>query len=73
MSSLDWESALTDQLRRASGCQQTDVLLDEAFGEIEQAGLVVHRQDGWALLIDGLSLLIPFDPTNLLGRFGSHV
>lgn len=46
VSSLDWKTALTDQLGRASRSEQTNVLLDKAFGEIEQAGLVVDREDG---------------------------
>lgn len=43
---LDWESSLADQFGSAARGQQSDVLLDQAFGEIEEAGFVVDRQNG---------------------------
>jgi hypothetical protein len=60
-SSLDWETALTDQFGGASGCKQTDVLLDKTFGKIEQAGLVVDRQDGYLWISWRFSAEMDFD------------
>jgi hypothetical protein len=47
--SLDGEVGLTDHLGGAARCEQADIVLDEALGQVEQAGLVVDGQDGWAL------------------------
>lgn len=46
MDLLDWESSLANQFGSAARGQQSDVLLDQAFGEIEEAGFVVDRQNG---------------------------
>lgn len=43
---LNREASLLDHLGGAARREQTDILLDEALGEVEQAGLVVDRQDG---------------------------
>ena len=43
---LNREASLLDHLGGAARCKQADILLDEALGEVEQAGLVVDRQDG---------------------------
>jgi hypothetical protein len=43
------EVGLTDHLGGAARCEQADIVLDEALGQVEQAGLVVDGQDGWAL------------------------
>ena len=47
---LNREASLLDHLGGAAGREQADILLDQALGEVEQAGLVVDRQDGDLLL-----------------------
>lgn len=47
---LNREASLLDHLGGTARREQADVLLDQALGEVEQAGLVVDRQDGNLLL-----------------------
>jgi hypothetical protein len=44
--SLDGEASFLDHLGCTAGREQAHILLDQALGEVEQAGLVVDRQDG---------------------------
>ena len=44
--SLDWESSFTDQFGSAARGQQTDIVLDKAFSQVEQPGLVVDGKNG---------------------------
>jgi hypothetical protein len=44
--SLDGEVGLTDHLGGAARCEQTDIVLDQTLGQVEQAGLVIDGQDG---------------------------
>lgn len=44
--SLDGEVGLTDHLGGTARCEQADIVLDEALGQVEQARLVVDGQDG---------------------------
>ena len=46
MDSLDREASFLDHLGCTTGREQAHILLDEALSEVEQAGLVVDRQDG---------------------------
>jgi hypothetical protein len=43
---LNREASLLDHLGGAARRKQANILLDQALGEVEQAGLVVDRQDG---------------------------
>lgn len=43
--SLDGESGLTDHASGTTGGEQTDIALDQTFGQVQQAGLVVDRED----------------------------
>lgn len=44
---LNREASLSDQFGCASGCQEANILLDQAFGEVEQSGLVVDGEYCW--------------------------
>lgn len=44
--SLDGEVGLTDHLGGTARCKQANIVLDEALGQVEQAGLVIDGQDG---------------------------
>ena len=43
---LDGKTSFSDQLGRSSRRQQSHIVLDQPLGEIEQACLVVDREDG---------------------------
>jgi hypothetical protein len=43
---LNGEASLLDHLGGAARRKQAHILLDQALSEVEQAGLVVDRQDG---------------------------
>ena len=40
---LDMKSSFTDQFRCTARCQKPDVVLDQTFRKVQQAGLVVDR------------------------------
>lgn len=51
---LNREAGLPDHLGSSSRGKNADILLDEAFGQVEKAGLVVNRDDGDALPLRAL-------------------
>jgi hypothetical protein len=44
--SLNGEASFLDHLGCTAGREQAHILLDQALGKVEQASLVVDRQDG---------------------------
>ena len=43
---LNSEARFANHLRRAPGRQQTNIVLDQTLGQVEQAGLVVDGDNG---------------------------
>jgi hypothetical protein len=42
---IDGKAALAEQSRRASRCQQPDIVPDQALGQIQQPSLVIYRNN----------------------------
>ena len=76
--SLNGEASFLDHLGCTAGREQAHILLDEALGEVEQAGLVVDGQDGDLLVRLGghcrvcMSLLLRVGRRGLLLVRGSE-
>ena len=45
MDSLDREASFPNHLGRAAGREYADILLGKTFGQVEETGLVVDRQN----------------------------
>jgi hypothetical protein len=46
MYSLDRKARLADQFGRTTGCEETDIVLDETLGQVQQPGLIVDGENG---------------------------
>jgi hypothetical protein len=46
--SLDGETGLTDHLSGTARREKTDILLDEALGQVEETSLVIDGDDGYS-------------------------
>jgi Flp pilus assembly CpaE family ATPase len=49
---LDFEASFSDQLSGAARSEEPNIVLDQTFGEIQKASLVVDGQNGlaWSVL-----------------------
>jgi hypothetical protein len=43
---LDCEAGLSDHFGRAPRSKKANIMLDEAFGQVKQSRLVIHRNNG---------------------------